>query len=52
MCYVLLNKFDEVRLNIVNINVLVLTVATTVAVIGITLGGIAVSLAAYAMLLH
>jgi|CryBogDrversion2_1035201.scaffolds.fasta_scaffold08890_2 hypothetical protein len=52
LCYVLLNKFDEVRLNIVNINVLVLTVATTVAVIGITLGGIAVSLAAYAMLLH
>jgi hypothetical protein len=52
LCYVLLNKLDEVRLNIVNINVLVLTVATTVAVIGITLGGIAVSLAAYAMLLH
>ncbi len=33
-------------------NMVILTIAATVAVIGLTLGGIAVSLAAYSMLLY
>lgn len=33
-------------------NVVILTIAATVAVVGLTLGGIAVSLAAYTILLN